>query len=134
MWVDKDDVFADDKVQEFKQLNPNKKTHIRTLCYVYSHHRPTPSLSHLLHQHATQHMSSAGSNGLADEYPAGAYDDTTTRDKLLEDIQRDIVDATTHYTADQLRRVSKPVLLNKAYITLDPNAVPFEPRSPSPSA
>jgi hypothetical protein len=87
MWVDTDDVFADNKVQEFKQLNPKKKTHIRTLHYVDSPHHPTPSLSHLLHQHATQYMSSVGSNGLADKYPAGAYDDTTTRDKILEEIQ-----------------------------------------------
>jgi hypothetical protein len=31
MWVDKDDVFADDKVQEFKDLNPTKEMHIRSL-------------------------------------------------------------------------------------------------------
>jgi hypothetical protein len=30
MWVDKDDVFAEDKVQEFKALNPDAETHIRT--------------------------------------------------------------------------------------------------------
>ena len=29
MWVDKDDVFADDKVQEFKESNPNTRTHLR---------------------------------------------------------------------------------------------------------
>jgi hypothetical protein len=38
MWVDKDDVFADDKVREFKQSNPDKRTHIRTLRYVDSPH------------------------------------------------------------------------------------------------
>ena len=31
MWVDKDDVFADDKVQEFKASNPDARTHIRHL-------------------------------------------------------------------------------------------------------
>jgi hypothetical protein len=31
MWVDKDDVFADDKVREFKASNPAKETHIRSL-------------------------------------------------------------------------------------------------------
>ena len=31
MWVDKDDVFAEDKVQEFKASNPNARTHIRCL-------------------------------------------------------------------------------------------------------
>ena len=28
-WVDKDDISADDKVQEFKTSNPDKETHIR---------------------------------------------------------------------------------------------------------
>ena len=31
MWVDKDDVFAEDKVQEFKDSNPDARTHIRRL-------------------------------------------------------------------------------------------------------
>ena len=31
MWVDKDDVFAGDKVQEFKNSNPDARTHIRRL-------------------------------------------------------------------------------------------------------
>ena len=31
MWVNKDDVFADDKVQDFKNLNPGVRTHIRRL-------------------------------------------------------------------------------------------------------
>ena len=31
MWVDKDDIFADDKVWKFKALNPNARTHIRCL-------------------------------------------------------------------------------------------------------
>ena len=29
MWVDKDDVFADDKVRAFKESNPDARTHIR---------------------------------------------------------------------------------------------------------
>ena len=31
MWVDKDDVFADDKVREFKSSHPDARTHIRRL-------------------------------------------------------------------------------------------------------
>ena len=31
MWVDKDDIFADDKVQEFKTSHPDARTHIRHL-------------------------------------------------------------------------------------------------------
>jgi hypothetical protein len=134
MWVDKDDVFADDKVREFKQLNPDKRTHIRTLRYVDSPHPTTTSTSQLLIQHAHKYMSSDGDNDLAHEYPAGAYDDTTARDEHLDDLHQAIVDAATNYTADQLRRLRQPVLLNESFVPLDPSAVPFEPRSPSPSA
>ena len=31
MWVDKDDIFTEDKVREFKNSNPEAKTHIRRL-------------------------------------------------------------------------------------------------------
>jgi hypothetical protein len=86
MWIDKDDMFVDDKVQEFKQSNPNKKTHIRTLCYIDPPYPSTCSLSHLLYQHTKQHMSSTGSNVLANKYTAGVYDDSTARDKHLDDI------------------------------------------------
>jgi hypothetical protein len=134
MWVDKDDVFANNKVQEFKQSNPDKQTHIRTLHYVDSVHSPTPPLSHLFTQHAHKYMSSDGDSDLAHEYPAGAYDDTTARDDLLDNIHQAIIDAATSHTANQLRLLSQPVLLNESYVPLDPTAVPFKPRSPSPSA
>jgi hypothetical protein len=51
MWVDKDDVFADDKVQEFKTSNPAKETHIRSLSSAKSHHPSALQHSHLLLQH-----------------------------------------------------------------------------------
>jgi hypothetical protein len=134
MWVDKDDVFADDKAREFKQSNPDKRTHIRALRYIDSPHPSITSTSQLLVQHAHKYMSSDGNNDLAHEYPAGAYDDTAARDEILDDIHQSIVDATTRHTAAQLRRFSQPVLLNEQFVPLDPTAVPFEPRSPSPSA
>jgi hypothetical protein len=76
MWVDKDDVFADDKVQEFKASNPDSATHIRNTFVAKSPHPPTSALSHLLHQHALTYMSSDGNNDLADEYTAGAIADS----------------------------------------------------------
>jgi hypothetical protein len=134
MWVDKDDVFADDKVQEFKQSNPDKQTHIRTLHYVDSSHPPTSSTNHLLTQHAHRYMSSNGHSDLANEYPAGAYGDSTNQDELLDDIHQAIVDAATNQTAEQLRLLRHPDLLDENNVPLDPTAVPFELRSPSPSA
>jgi hypothetical protein len=43
MWVDKDDVFADDKVWEFKVLNPDAETHIRSTSFTKFPHSPTPT-------------------------------------------------------------------------------------------
>jgi hypothetical protein len=76
MWVDKDDVFADDKVREFKASNPDAATHIRSTSVAKSLHLPTSTRSHLLHQHALLYMSSDGNNDLAYEYPAGAVADS----------------------------------------------------------
>jgi hypothetical protein len=76
MWVDKDDVFADDKVREFKASNPDSATHIRSTSIAKSPHPPTSILSHLLRQHASSYMSSDGHDDLAAEYPAGAIADS----------------------------------------------------------
>jgi hypothetical protein len=76
MWVDKDDVFADDKVQEFKNSNPDAATHIRSISFAKSSHPPTPTQSQLLYHHALSCMSSDGNNNLAYEYPTGATADS----------------------------------------------------------
>jgi hypothetical protein len=82
MWVDKDDVFADDKVREFKVLNPAKETHIRSISFAKSPHPSTLTHSYLLQQHARRYMSSNGASDLAQEYPAGAYADSASGDKI----------------------------------------------------
>jgi hypothetical protein len=76
MWIDKDDVFTDDKVQEFKNSHPNKRTHIRTLESMESPHSLAPTCSHLLLRHTSTYLSSDGHDELAFEYPAGAYPDS----------------------------------------------------------
>jgi hypothetical protein len=76
MWVDKDDVFAEDKVWEFKASNPEAETHIRNSVVAKLPHSPTPTRSYLLYQHALSHMSSDGNNDLAYEYPIGAIADS----------------------------------------------------------
>jgi hypothetical protein len=55
MWVDKDDVFADDKVREFKASNPAKETHIRSLSSAKSPHSSAHNRSQLLLQHAVRY-------------------------------------------------------------------------------
>jgi hypothetical protein len=59
MWVNKDDVFADDKVQDFKNLNPAKETHIRSLSSAKSPHLSVLTHSHLLLQHALRYTPSS---------------------------------------------------------------------------
>jgi hypothetical protein len=76
MWVDKDDVFADDKVQEFKNSNPDTATHIRSTSFAKSPYLPTTTRSQLLYQHALSCMSSDGNDDLTYEYPAGAVADS----------------------------------------------------------
>jgi hypothetical protein len=76
MWVDKDDVFADDKVREFKASNPDAATHIRGTSFAKSPHPPLHTRSQHLYQHALSYMSSDGNNDLAYEYPAGAVADS----------------------------------------------------------
>jgi hypothetical protein len=76
MWVDKDDVFADDKVREFKASNPDAITHIRGASSAKSSHSPLSTRSQHLYQHALSYMSSDGNNDLADEYTAGAIADS----------------------------------------------------------
>jgi hypothetical protein len=118
MWVDKDDVFADDKVREFKRSNPAKETHIRSLS---SAKLPYPSAlqhSHLFTQHAHRYMSSNGSSDLADEATAGAYADSASgNNDIIEAIYNDIRQMAGERTASILRA----------------QATPFEPRPSSPS-
>jgi hypothetical protein len=119
MWVDKDDIFADDKVQEFKRLNPAKETHIRSLS---SAKLPYPSAlqhSHLLSQHALHYMSSNGRSDLADETTAGAYADSASgnEDTTINTIYNDIRRMATECSTSILRA----------------QAIPFEPRPHSPS-
>jgi hypothetical protein len=76
MWVDKDDVFADDKVREFKASNPDAATHIRGTSFAKSPHSPLPTCSQSLYQHALSYMSSDGNNDLAYKYTAGAIADS----------------------------------------------------------
>jgi hypothetical protein len=76
MWVDKDDIFAEDKIREFKSSNPEAETHIRSSFIAKSSHPSTPTRSQLLYQHTSKYMSSDGNDELAFEYSAGAVGDS----------------------------------------------------------
>jgi hypothetical protein len=76
MWVDKDDVFADDKIREFKNSNPESETHIRSTSFAKSPYPSAHTRSQLLYQHAYSSMSSDGNQDLTYEYPVGAIADS----------------------------------------------------------
>jgi hypothetical protein len=117
MWVDKDDVFADDKVWEFKAFNPAKEIHIRSLPSAKSPHPSALQHSHTPIPHAHQYMSSNGRSDLADETTAGAYADSASghKDAVIRDISNDV------------RRMGEQCTILRA------QATPFEPRPSSPT-
>jgi hypothetical protein len=115
MWVDKDDVFADDKVREFKASNPDSATHIRSTSVAKSPHPPTSTRSHLLHQHALTYMSSDGNNDLAYEYPAGAVADSPVPFSQTNPVDTPVI-------------VPTPIVDFVTLQPLDPTATVFSPR------
>jgi hypothetical protein len=92
MWVDKDDVSADDKVREFKTSNPESEIHLRQAHVVSVPHPLTP-IPHTLHSSLTlrNSMSSDADSTLPYEYPTGAYGDDSLG--LGSDTATDIADA-----------------------------------------
>jgi hypothetical protein len=76
MWVDKDDVFTDDKIREFKNSNPESEVHIRSTSLAKSPYPSAHTCSQLLYQHASSSMSSDGNADLAYEYPIGSIADS----------------------------------------------------------
>jgi hypothetical protein len=92
MWVDKDDVSADNKIRDFKTLNPESEVHLRWAHVVSIPYSPIP-ISHTLHSSLIlQHsMSSDADSTLPYEYPTGAYGDNSLG--LGSDTAADIANA-----------------------------------------
>ena len=63
MWVDKDDVFADDKVRAFKESNPDARTHIRAMQTDEDPHSPLASSRSSSTSYFAPHILSMSSNG-----------------------------------------------------------------------
>jgi hypothetical protein len=121
MWIDKDDVFADDKVREFKASNPDAATHIRSTSVTKSPHPPTSIRSHLLHQHALTYMSSDGNDDLAHEYTAGAIADSPIPFSQTNPVDTPVT-------------VPVPIVDFVTLQPLDPAATVFSPRPVSASS
>jgi hypothetical protein len=78
MWVDKDDVSADDKVRDFKASNPESEIHLRQAHVVSVPYSPIP-IPHTLHSSLIlrNSMSSDADSTLPYEYSTGAYGDNS---------------------------------------------------------
>jgi hypothetical protein len=105
MWVNKDDVSADDKVWDFKALNPNSEVHLRRAHIVSIPHSPIP-ISHALHSSLIRQnsMSSDADSTLPYEYPTGAYGDGSLG--LGSDTAADIANAFHHMSIHTAARLS----------------------------
>jgi hypothetical protein len=105
MWVDKDDVSADDKIQDFKASNPESEIHLRQAHVVSVPYSPIP-ISHPLHSSLIlqNSMSSDADSTLPYEYPTGAYGSDSLA--LGSDTAADIADAFHHMSIHTPARLS----------------------------
>jgi hypothetical protein len=105
MWVDKDDVSADDKVREFKNSNPNADTHIRQ-AHIVSIPYPLIPIPHTIHSSLIlqNSMSSDADSTLPYEYPTGAMADSPLG--LGSDTAADIANAFHHMSIHTPARLS----------------------------
>ena len=62
MWVDKDDVFTDDKVQTFKESNPEARIHLRAIRSTTMPHSPLASSRSSSASYFAPHIQSMSSN------------------------------------------------------------------------
>ena len=62
MWVDKDDIFVDDKVQSFKESNPDARVHLRVTRSELKPHSPLASSRSSSSSYFAPHIQSMSSN------------------------------------------------------------------------
>jgi hypothetical protein len=105
MWVNKDDVSADDKVRDFKAPNPESEIHLRQAHAISIPHPPIP-IPHTLHSSLIlrNSMSSDADSTLPNEYPTGAYGDGSLG--LGSDTASDITNAFRHMSIHTPARLS----------------------------
>ena len=66
MWVDKDDIFADDKVREFKKSNPDARTHLRRVIVTDNPHSLLASSRSSSTSYYATNIASMSSDGCSD--------------------------------------------------------------------
>ena len=74
MWVDKDDIFADDKVREFKRSNPEARTHLRKAITTSNPHPLLASSRSSSASYFAPHILSMSSDGRSDIAYEPAHD------------------------------------------------------------
>jgi hypothetical protein len=105
MWVDKDDVSADNKVWEFKTSNPDTEVHLRQ-AHIVSIPYPPISIPHSIHSSLIlrNSMSSDADSALPYEYPTGAVADSPLG--LGSDTAANITDTFHHMSIHTPARLS----------------------------
>ena len=66
MWVNKDDMFTDDKLRTFKESNPDARTHLRAIQSTIIPHSPLASSRVSSTSYYTPHILSMSSDGCSD--------------------------------------------------------------------
>ena len=72
MWVDKDDIFADNKVWSFKESNPDARTHLRATHSTIMPHSPLASSRSSSTSYFAPHIISMSSNESNNEHSPSA--------------------------------------------------------------
>ena len=116
MWVDKDDIFADDKVRAFKGSNPDARTHLRAIQSTTMPHSPLASsrssstsyfaaciLSMSSNESNTKHSPSTGSITPSQSYVP--HSDPTESAKIADAFRRLVLHSPTQLGREQAETI-----------------------------
>ena len=116
MWVDKDDVFADDKVQAFKDSNPDARTHIRATRTTRTPHSPLASSRSSSTSYFAPHIQSMSSNesnnehspsigSVASRQPYVPHSDPAKSTEITDTFRRLVLHSPTQLGREQAKTV-----------------------------
>ena len=116
MWVDKDDVFTDDKVRTFKESNPEARTHLRAIRSTTMPHSPLASsrssstsyfaphiLSMSSNESNVEHSSSTGS--VAPNQPYVPHSDPAESAEIADAFRRLVLHSPTQLGREQAETI-----------------------------
>ena len=116
MWVDKDDIFANDKVQTFKESNPEARTHLRATQSTIMPHSPLASSRSSSTSYFAPHIWSMSSNesniehspstgSVAPSQPYDPHSDPTESAEIADAFRRLVLHSPTQLGREQAETV-----------------------------